>query len=680
MCGLTGFWSLSADVAQPRGGEAMAAVAHAMAARIAHRGPDDHGVWVDPARGIALAHRRLSILDLSPAGHQPMPSASGRWMIVFNGEIYNHLDLRRELTEAGLAPAWRGHSDTETLLAGFDAWGIEATLRKASGMLALAVWDRRELTLTLARDRFGEKPLYYGWQAGTLLFASELKALSAHPAFRAEVDRGALSLMLQHGAIPAPHAIYRGVRKLPPGTTLCIRSDGREEPPRRYWSAAQAITAGLANPFRGSAAEAIDALERLLEDAVARQMLSDVPLGAFLSGGVDSSTIVALMQARSPTPVKTFSIGFDEAGFNEAAHARSVARHLGTDHTELYVSPREALGVIPLLPQLYDEPFADPSQIPTFLVARLARSRVAVALSGDAADELLGGYDRYVSVAKLWQWIGRVPAGLRRLAASAIASLSRSAWDGLLGPFARNLPPARNWRISGDRLHRLAALLRSPDAKALYEQLTSYQAGAGLVVGDDNAVASLPTPELPPLDLPEHMMALDTLRYLPDDILVKVDRAAMGVSLETRMPYLDHRVFELAWSLPPGFKQRDGQSKWILRQILYRHVPRALVDRPKMGFGVPDTWLQGPLRDWAEDMLDATRLRQEGYLHAEPVRAMWAAHLSGQRQRWHHLWSVLMLQAWVREQSAARSAPAQAAGRANSAQAGYASAQELSQP
>jgi asparagine synthase (glutamine-hydrolysing) len=676
VCGLTGFWSLSAAPAQLHGGEAMAAVAQAMAARLAHRGPDDHGVWVDPARGIALAHRRLSILDLSPAGHQPMLSASGRWVIVFNGEIYNHLDLRRELTETGLAPAWRGHSDTETLLAGFDAWGIEPTLRKTIGMLALAVWDRRRLTLTLARDRFGEKPLYYGWQAGTLLFASELKALSAHPAFRAEIDRTALSLLLQHGCIPAPHAIFRGIAKLPPGTTLCIHPDGRAEPPRPYWSAAQAIAGGLANPFRGSTEEAVEALERLLEDAVARQMLSDVPLGAFLSGGIDSSAIVALMQRRASTPVKTFTIGFDDAAYDEAGHARDIARHLDTDHTELYVSPREALDVIPLLPQLYDEPFADPSQIPTFLVARLARSRVAVALSGDGADELLGGYDRYASVARLWRRIGSIPPGLRRLASSSIASLSPGAWDGVVGPLARLLPSAGSWRVSGDRLHRLAALLRSTSATALYEELTLYRKGAGLVVGGDSEVEPPPMPALPPLGLREHMMAVDTLRYLPDDILVKVDRAAMGVSLETRAPYLDHRLFELAWSLPPGCKHRDGETKWVLRQALHRHVPRALVDRPKMGFQLPDTWLQGPLRNWAEDLLDETRLHQEGFLHAAPVRALWAAHLSGQRQRRHHLWSVLMLQAWVREHSAARSHPAAVCERA----APYASEQELSPP
>ena len=413
MCGLTGFWAPD-TAAQPRGADAMAARAHAMATRIAHRGPDDRGVWVDPAHGIALAHRRLSILDLSPAGHQPMLSASGRWVLVFNGEIYNHLDLRRELAETGRAPAWRGHSDTETLLAGFDAWGIEVTLRKTIGMLALAVWDRRQAALTLARDRFGEKPLYYGWQAGTLLFGSELKAIAAHPAFRGEVDRGALSLLLQHNYIPAPHSIYSGIAKLLPGTTVCIGPGDRDAEPRRYWSAAAAMAAGVAKPFEGSADEAVDALEHLLGDAVGRQMLADVPLGAFLSGGVDSSTIVALMQKRSPAPVKTFAIGFGEAHFNEAEHAQRVAQHLGTDHTELYVSPKEALGVIPLLPQLYDEPFADPSQIPTFLVARLARSHVTVALSGDAADELFGGYERYTAVTALWRRIGRLPAGLRR--------------------------------------------------------------------------------------------------------------------------------------------------------------------------------------------------------------------------------------------------------------------------
>jgi asparagine synthase (glutamine-hydrolysing) len=653
-----------------------------MADRIAHRGPDNQGVWLDAQRGLALAHRRLSILDLSPAGHQPMLSASGRWVIIFNGEIYNHLGIRRELNDAGRAPAWRGHSDTETLTAGFDAWGIEATLRKTIGMFALAVWDRQQLTLTLARDRFGEKPLYYGWQGDTFLFGSELKALAAHPAFHAEVDRGALTLLLRHNYIPAPHSIFEGICKLPPATTVSVRADGRDGAPQKYWSAAEAMSAGIAKPFRGSPGEAVEALEQLLGDAVAQQMLSDVPLGAFLSGGVDSSTIVALMQARSSTPVKTFTIGFNEEVYNEAEYARSVARYFGTDHTELYVSPQEALNVIPLLPQLYDEPFADPSQIPTFLVSRLARGRVTVSLSGDAGDELFGGYDRYVLAPKLWQQIGYVPTGLRRLVSTALASLSPATWDTLVSPLSFILPRNGRRYANGGRLHRAAALLRSGDEKALYARLMSYCADpAAAVIDGPEAPSTLTAPaELPAPSYREYMMAVDTISYLPDDILVKVDRAAMGVSLETRAPYLDHRVFEFAWSLPLSLKFRDGQTKWALRQVLYRHLPRTLVDRPKMGFGVPvDTWLRGPLRDWAEDMLTEQRLRQEGYLQAAPIREKWMEHQSGRRNWQYHLWGVLMFQAWARELSISRLSRAPAAEGSQGKSAVYASEQELSQ-
>ncbi|UVJ42789.1 asparagine synthase (glutamine-hydrolyzing) [Pseudomonas sp. LS1212] len=621
-----------------------------MADAIIHRGPDDHGVWVKPEAGVGLAHRRLAIVDLSPAGHQPMLSVSGRYVIVFNGEIYNHLELRRQIEEQGLAPAWRGHSDTETLLAAFDLWGIANTLKQSIGMFAIALWDLEQNVLTLARDRLGEKPLYYGWQGqgeqAVFLFGSELKALRAHPAFRAPVNRKALALYLRHNYIPAPHSIYEGIHKLPPGCTLTISFERREPVVQEYWSALSTVLEG-ADSRRGyrDPQQAVDQLEALLKSAVAQQMMADVPLGAFLSGGIDSSTIVALMQAQSSRPVKTFTIGFHEKGYNEAEHAKAVARHLGTDHTELYVTPEQAMAVIPSLPDIYDEPFSDSSQIPTFLVSQLARQHVTVSLSGDAGDELFSGYTRYDVTANAWNKLSRLPLPLRKLAASSITSLSPQTWSTLLGWL-----PKLGHRI-GDKLHKGAGVLSCTSIDGLYHGLVSHWDDPGqLVIGGSEPQTLLTglMPDLKGLEPVERMMVLDLLTYLPDDILAKVDRAAMAVTLESRVPMLDHRVVEFAWQLPQSLKQRDGVGKWALRQVLYRHVPQSLIDRPKMGFGVPiDAWLRGPLRDWAEALLDESRLRQEGYLRPEPVRQKWSEHLSGSRNWAYHLWDILMFQAWL---------------------------------
>lgn len=640
------------------GAEAEAQVLRKMTDAISHRGPDSDGHWLDAGAGIALGHRRLAIVDLSAAGAQPMQAASGRYVIAFNGEIYNHLNLRTELERSGEAPAWRGHADTETLLAGFDAWGIEATVKKCIGMFAIALWDRQIRTLTLARDRLGEKPLYYGWQGSgdtaVFLFGSELKALRAHPAFKATVDRDALGLYLRHMAVSGTHSIYQGIHKLQPGTLLTVSLAVPQPLIKAYWSAAEVAARGVAEPFSGAADEAIDALEVLLKDAVRQQMMADVPLGAFLSGGVDSSTVVALMQAQSSRAVKTFSIGFHEEAFNEAEHAKVVALHLGTDHTELYVTPTQAMEVIPRLPALYNEPFADSSQIPTHLVSQLARRHVTVALSGDAGDELFCGYQRYTGTERLWRRLSAVPMSLRYAAAKIV----RAVPPGALNMVGKRIGSGPRWARLGDRLHKGAEVIGCNSLEELYRGMVSNWHEPEAVVIGGHEPATLLTglrQALPELSGIERLMALDLLTYLPDDILTKVDRAAMGVSLETRVPLLDHRVVEFAWSLPLQFKLRpEGGShttKWALRQVLYRHVPRALIERPKMGFGVPiDSWLRGPLRDWAEDLLSEARLKHDGYLNPAPIRQKWAEHMSGQRNWQHALWCVLMFQAWIEEQ------------------------------
>lgn len=654
MCGLVGFFGGAAlhETLEDK------AILQRMTDTIANRGPDDAGYWSDVRYRINLGHRRLSIVDLSPAGHQPMPSSSGRYVIAFNGEIYNHLLLRQTLTDAAQAPVWRGHSDTETLLAGFDAWGIQGTVERAIGMFAFAVWDRETNTLTLARDRLGEKPLYYGWQGeganAVFLFGSELKALRRHPSFENKIDRGALCLQLRHMYIPAPYSIYTGISKLMPGSLLTVSMALRAPQVSAYWSLAERAESALANPFRGSPEQAVDRLELLLKDAVRQQMMADVPLGAFLSGGVDSSAVVALMQAQSVRPVKTFTIGFHEEGYNEAQHAQAVARHLGTEHTELYVTPEQAMAVIPQLPVLYDEPFADSSQIPTFLVSQLAKQHVTVSLSGDAGDELFCGYQRYQLSSNLWRKLSVMPLPLRKLAAAGLTGVSPQSWNYLAHKAKNFLPKGARFANTGDKLHKGAQLFTSHSSDALYLQLVSlWHDPAAVVIGGTVPPTYLAgkVPQLNGLDNIQRAMALDMLTYLPDDILAKVDRAAMGVSLETRVPFLDHRVVEFAWSLPQSLKLRDAQSKWALRQVLYRHVPRALIERPKMGFGVPiAVWLRGPLRDWAESLLDESRLKREGFFHAELIREKWTQHLSSERNWEHHLWAILMFQAWLEQQ------------------------------
>ncbi len=625
-----------------------------MTDRITHRGPDAGASWVDGDAGVALGHRRLAILDLTAEGAQPMVSASGRYVLVFNGEIYNYLEIRAELERTG-ARTWRGHSDTEVMLAAFEDYGLEDSLKRFVGMFALALWDRQHRELVLARDRLGEKPLYYGRCGGTFLFGSELKALRAHPSFGGVIDRNALALLFRHNYIPTPHSIYSGVHKLFPGTYLKVRT-GREDPqPVAYWSVNEAAELGQRDPFVGSDEEAIEQLEFLLRRAVRQQMLSDVPLGAFLSGGVDSSAIVALMQAQSTVPIRTFTIGFQEQAYNEAEHAKAVARHLGTDHTELYVTPQQAIDVIPLLPTLYDEPFADSSQVPTFLLSALARRHVTVSLSGDAGDELFAGYNRYVITQKAWRSLSRVPVGVRTRMANLITSIPPHAFDAM-APILSRLPGVQRVALLGDKLHKGAGVLASRTVEQLYHGLVSHWRDPSAVVASSiEPLTMLTDPSRHPrLDGDvSRMMALDQLTYLPDDILTKVDRAAMGVSLETRVPFLDHRVVEFAWRLPLGLKLRGGVGKWVLRKVLYKYVPQRLIERPKQGFGIPiDAWLRGPLRGWAEELLSEERLRREGMLNSKLIREKWVEHQSGARNWQYHLWDVLMFQAWLANEKA----------------------------
>jgi asparagine synthase (glutamine-hydrolysing) len=628
-----------------------------MTATLALRGPDGQRSWADNAGGCALGHRRLSIIDLSEQGAQPMHSACERYVIVFNGEIYNHRELRDELERAGAAPQWRGHSDTEIMLAAIAHWGLHAATVRFTGMFAFALWDRREHKLSLVRDRAGEKPLYYGWAGDSFLFGSELKALRAHPGWQGCIDRGALTLFMRHAYVPAPYSIYSGVRKLLPGSIFTLTAGaarGVLPEPVRYWNAADVARDGQRSPFMGSAAEAVNTLESHLRKAIAGQMIADVPLGAFLSGGIDSSTIVALMQANSVRPVKTFTIGFSEDAYDEAKHAAAVARHLGTDHSELYLGAQDALDVVPQLPALYDEPFADSSQIPTHLVARMARQQVTVSLSGDGGDELFGGYTRHDWTGRMWQSMRRCPPALRAALARLATSASPAAWDRVFAVLAPLIPRKLRQNHAGEKLHKAAALLDAGSAHEIYARLVSqWQNPAALVIdGFEPALATHDAAAWQVGGDPAHsQMYLDLISYLPDDILVKIDRAAMGVSLETRVPFLDHRVIEFAWQLPLSMKIRNGQSKWLLRQLLYRHVPAQLVERPKTGFGVPiDTWLRGPLKDWAGELLDLSRLAREGYLHAETVTQCWQEHLSGRHNRQHALWNVLMFESWLATQ------------------------------
>ncbi len=583
-----------------------------------------------------------------------MASHQGRYVIIFNGEIYNFQDLRAELETKGAR--FRSESDTEVMLAAMELHGVVPAIQQFGGMFAFVLFDRLENRLHLVRDRLGEKPLYYGWAGDVLLFASELKALREHPAWRGEIDRGALTLFLRHGYIPAPYSIYSGIRKVLPGTVVTFQlGASRTEPTEGvYWSAQQVTEAGAAEVLSGGETELLDDLERLLRQTIRREMIADVPLGAFLSGGVDSSLVVALMQAQSTRPVRTFTIGFDEPEYNEANHAKVVARHLGTDHTELYVRAAEALAVVPMLPTLYDEPFGDSSQIPTFLVSRLARRHVTVSLSGDGGDELFGGYDRYFLARRVWNLLRFVPRRGRRALASAIRSVAPTQWDSVLRLAGFGQWPRAARRVTGDRLHKVARILSVETREAMYHDFMSHWRNpAGMTLGGIEPPTALTDPKCwAAVDgLLARMMYLDLVMYLPDDILVKVDRASMGVSLESRAPFLDHRVVEFAWRIPPRLRVRDGRGKWPLRQLLRRYLPDALVHRPKMGFGVPiDHWLRGPLKDWAAALLDESRLKREGYFDPQPIAQKWAEHQTGSRN-WHYLlWDVLMFQAWLEAQ------------------------------
>ena len=656
MCGIAGLWT-SREVDD--------ALLSRMTDVLAHRGPNDRGTWSDQEAGIGFGHRRLSIIDTSAAGHQPMVSQSGRYVLIYNGEIYNHQDIRATLDSAG-EQQWHGHSDTETLLAAIDRWGLDKAIERAVGMFALALWDREGQRLSLVRDRIGEKPLYYGWVGGQFCFASELKPLRQIPGFDNAVDPGSLDCLLRNAYVPTPRSIYQGLFKLLPGSILEMSAGARAAAPgdfaglagsfddlsiRRFWSLSAIAAQGAAEPIADED-EACRQLEALLIKSVARQSVADVPVGTFLSGGYDSSTIAALQVAHSRSDVKSFTIGFDEAGFDEAPHARAVARHLGTDHHELRVSAADTLAVVPALAQMYDEPFADSSQIPTFLLSKLARGAVTVALSGDGGDELFGGYDRYVGFDATRRKLGRVPGALGRVLATAVDAIGAGRLDRLAAAtrIDRHLPQL------GHKLGKLAAMIGAGgDLEQLYPLLRSqWSPGAHPVAGVDGPCRTAQQGRIAGLDDASQMMAWDLLDYLPDDILCKVDRASMAVSLETRAPLLDHEIVEFALRTPVGMKIGADGGKHILRRILYKYVPRDLVDRPKQGFSIPiGQWLRGPLRDWAEAMLDPRRLAQEGHFDPAVIRAHWATHVSGRRDYSTALWPVLMFQSWIAETPAA---------------------------
>jgi asparagine synthase (glutamine-hydrolysing) len=651
MCGISGYFSsrgISPDLLD------------AMADVLVHRGPDDRGIWYDADAGIGLAHRRLAIVDLSPGGAQPMVSADGRWVLSYNGEVYNHLDLRARIEAADKAPpgSWRGHSDTETLVEAIAAWGLAATLDRAVGMFAIALWDRADRRLTLARDRFGEKPLYFGWAGRDFVFGSELKALRCHPDFDASIDRGVLGLYAMRNYVPAPWSIHRGTYKLPPGCILSLdlaaAGEPRAQPPQegatgslsltRYWSYPAIVRAGLDNPITDRA-EALDALEQSLAAAVGAQAVADVPVGAFVSGGIDSSTIVALYQRYSATPVHSFSIGFEEKGYDESTYARAVAAHLGTVHHEQIVTAADARDVIPSLPYIYDEPFADSSQVPTCLVSRFARSQVTVAISGDGGDELFGGYNRHRDAPRLWRQLARIPAPLRALGGQLLGRLPPALWSR-----AVDMLPGSHQPHVGAKIYKGLGIAGSAsDLGDLYNRfLAEWSVQRSPVIGA--GVTPAPWSLAPDDGSPDavRIMACDATSYLPDDILCKVDRASMAVSLETRVPFLDHRVAAVAARIPIDMKIDGGGGKLILRSLLYRHVPKALFDRPKAGFAVPiGTWLRGPLRPWAEELLDERRLASEGWFDPRAIRRRWEDHLAGKSDSTAALWSVLMFQAWL---------------------------------
>lgn len=651
MCGFAGF--LGGEWLDGESGAI--AMLRRMNDTLQRRGPDSDGYWVDREAEIALGHRRLAVVDLSSAGAQPMESSCGRYTLAFNGEIYNHLQLRKELEDSETGQAFRGSSDTETLLAGLTHWGIQSTIERSVGMFAFALWDRHARKLTLGRDRLGEKPVYYGWQGNgnqrAFLFGSELKALCVHPAFRASIDRGAVSLLLRHNCVPAPYSIYESIFKLPAGCILSVSLTLPEPTITPYWSGTTVAEQGVAAQKAHGQAEQLEELEDLLKGVVRQQMIADVPLGAFLSGGIDSSLIVSLMQSQSDQPVRTFSIGYHESGHNEAVYAAAVANHLGTEHTELYVSPKEAIAVIDRLPSVYCEPFSDSSQIPALLVSELARQHVTVALTGDGGDEIFGGYNRHILTQRWWRTLTRLPLRLRYVASRALAQLSTDRMANVVDRLQTFLPMSYRLAYIGDKFQKVTDILTCNSVDELYLQLVSHWDEPSKVVRDGQEPQTVVNGSpLSGTDLSaaEKMMALDLMTYLPDDNLAKLDRAAMSVSLETRVPLLDHRVVEFAWRMPISLKIRGSAGKWALRRILERYVPRTLTERPKMGFSVPiDDWLRGPLRSWAEELLDPSRLQREGYFEPQPIRERWEQHLSGRRNWQYALWDVLMFQAWL---------------------------------
>lgn len=638
MCGITGFWA-------PRAPASPEALLASMNSVLRHRGPDGEGTWSAPP-GVHLAHRRLAIIDLSPAGHQPMHSASGRFVITFNGEVYNFGELKAALAREGHAPAWRGGSDTEVMLAAIEAWGLERALARFIGMFAFALWDTVERRLHLVRDRLGVKPLYWTQTPTGLAFASELTPLHQFPGFDRTIDRTAVQGFLRANCVVGEQSIFRGTHRLAPGTFATFSASDATPTMTRYWDPRAVARKGLAQPFDGSLPEALDELDRLLRDAVRLRMVADVPLGAFLSGGIDSSTIVALMQAQSSRPVHTFSIQNERADYDEGPAARAVARHLNTHHTAFTVTAKDALDLIPSLPTIFDEPFADSSQIPTLLVSKLARRDVTVALSGDGGDELFAGYTRHVWAPRLWALEKRLPVPLRRALGALITGKSPEAWDAL---FARGRPLLPETRIAGIRMHKVAAALNAQNPAQLHQELSSHW------LDRDHLLLEAPPPSAVPeallgegAEVSDELMLRDLTGYLPDDILTKVDRATMSVALEAREPLLDHRLVEFAWTVPLAWKVRGTEGKWLLRQLLERYVPRDVVSGPKMGFGVPiGAWLRGPLRGWAEAMLDEPRLRKQGLFDVKVLRTRWSEHLEGRRPWEFHLWDVLMFQAWL---------------------------------
>lgn len=636
MCGIAGIWRAS------NGSGDLLEIVRRMGAALEHRGPDDSGVYQDISAKLGLAFRRLSIIDLSAEGHQPMFSASKRFVIVFNGEVYNYEEIRKELGHLN----WRGHSDTEVMLEAIERWGLQSAVQRFVGMFAFALWDTRERKLHLVRDRLGIKPLYYGRVGADFVFGSELKAIQQHPDFEGEIDRGALGLYMRHKYVPAPYCIFQGLHKLLPGYTLTVAAESAEPELNCFWSAREVARQGKQAPFAGTAPEAIQQLHDKLLEAIRLRMIADVPLGAFLSGGVDSSTMVALMQAQSGRPVKTFTIGFGEGQFNEAAHAKRVACHLGTDHTELFITGQDALDAVPLLPEIYDEPFADSSQIPTYLVSKLARRHVTVSLSGDGGDELFGGYSRYAWSRSIW----RVPAPARFVLSGALHKIPAERIDRMYGAIRSVLPPKMRVSSPGDKAHKFASYMHAGTREELYlNVLSHWEDPSRVVIGcrepKDVLKSIYDSSWLESFD--EIMMLTDLLNYLPGDVLTKVDRASMAVSLEARVPILDHRVVEFAWRLPLNMKVRGQTSKWILREVLDKYVPRELIERPKKGFSVPiGEWLRGPLRQWAEDLLSESRLQRRGLFNPKPIREKWREHLSGTRNWEHLLWEVLIFNEW----------------------------------